>query len=164
MTDTIDIRIPATPIVRNREWSFSFADMVSSMEQLTTLLEEENTLLANMRVKAIGDLQEKKSQLTWLLELQKQHLEKNPDLLIRLDDETRLHLTRIAVTMEKAIAENHHRLTTARLINHKIVQAVTAALSDSIGEARGYGESGARGLVITKDSGNIPPLTLNESV
>lgn len=163
MTDTIEIRMPTTA-ASAREWKFSFADMIAGIEQLTELLREENKLLAGMRVKAIGELQERKGQLAWLLDLQKQHLAKNPELLASLDADSRLLITRLASDMEKALTENFHRLQSARIINQKIVQAVTAALSDSYGEARGYGETGSRGLLITRDPGTIQPLTLNEKI
>lgn len=163
MTDSITIRPDAAPQSAGN-WKFSFADMVSAIEQLVRLLEDENALLAGMQVAAIGPLQERKTQLTWLIDMQKEHLAKNPQLLQGLDVETRNHFMVLAATLENALTENHYRLTTARLINQKVVQAVTAALSDNYGEARGYGESGSRGISITKDTSTLPPLALNEMI
>lgn len=160
MTDSITIQTPQ----KNGNWKFSFADMVNAIEQLIRLLEDENALLAGMKVDAIAPLQERKTQLTWLLDLQKEHLVKNPQLLEELDADTRNHFSVLAATLEAALTENHHRLTAARLINQRVVQAVTAALSDSYGEARGYGETGNRGISITRDSSSLPPIALNEMI
>lgn len=149
---------------RNAEWSFRFDDMFEALEQLTALLSEENQMLAEFRIGAIAALQEKKSQLAWLIELQKEYLQKHPELLKAMQVEVQERIRSRGEMLEKALEENFQRLTSARLINQKVVQAVTAVMNDHYGEASGYSENGTRGLVIAKDRRGAQALTLNQAV
>lgn len=148
----------------NAQWLFRFDDMFAALEQLTALLREENALLAEYRISAIGELQEKKSQLGWLIELQKEYLKKHPELLRSLNAQMHEKIRERGEMLERALEENHHRLTSARLINQKIVQAVTAVVSDQAGTATGYNHSGERGLVIGRERKNAASITLNQAV
>ena len=149
---------------RQPQWQFRFEDMFAALEQLTALLSEENQMLAEFRVSSIAGLQEKKSQLSWLIELQKEYLVKHPELLTAMEDEARVLIQQRGVMLEKALEENFQRLTSARLINQKIVEAVTAVVNDHFGTAGGYSEKGERGLVIGRDRKNNNALTLNQAV
>lgn len=149
---------------RQPQWQFRFEDMFAALEQLTALLSEENKMLAEYRVGSIAALQEKKSQLAWLIELQKEYLIKHPELLSAMEDEARTIIKERGAMLEKALEENFQRLTSARLINQKIVAAVTAVVNDHFGTAGGYNESGERGLVIGRERKNSTALTLNQAV
>lgn len=149
---------------RQTPWQFRFEDMFTALEQLTALLNEENQMLADFRISSIAGLQEKKSQLSWLIELQKEYLVKNPAMLTAMEDEARSQIQQRGVMLEKALEENFQRLTSARLINQKIVAAVTAVVNDHYGNAGGYNESGERGLVIGRERKSTGALTLNQAV
>ena len=149
---------------RQTPWQFRFSDMFEGLEQLTGLLKEENKMLAEFRIGGIAGLQEKKTQLSWLIELQKEYLVKHPELLKLMEDEARTLIHERGQLLEKALEENFQRLTSARLINQKIVEAVAAVVNDHFGAASGYNESGARGLMISRERKNTNALTLNEAV
>lgn len=149
---------------KQQQWQFRFSDMFAALEQLTALLQEENKMLAEFRVSAIAPLQEKKSQLAWLIELQKEYLVKHPELLGTMEAEARTMIQERGQLLEKALEENYQRLSSARLINQKIVEAVTAVVNDHYGDAAGYNESGSRGLVINRERPTNHAIALNEAV
>lgn len=149
---------------RQPNWQFRFDDMFEALEQLTLLLEQENQMLADLKIGAIAGLQEKKSQLAWLIELQKEYLVKHPELLVAMEEEAKTRIQERGVMLEKALEENYQRLSSARLINQKIVQAVAAVVNDHFGPTSGYNETGERGLVIGRERKDVSALTLNQAV
>ena len=149
---------------RQPNWQFRFADMFDALEQLTALLVQENKMLSEFRIGAVADLQEKKGQLSWLIELQKEYLMRHPELLAAMEAEMKVHIQERGQMLEKALEENFQRLSSARLINKKIVEAVTAVVNDHYGSASGYNESGSRGLVIGRDTQKNSAIALNQAV
>ena len=165
MTDSIIINRDLSSVGRGKEeWKFSFDDMFSALEQLTALLAEENALLESMQVSSISRLQEQKSNLTWLLELQKSYLSAHPELVGALPEAQKQRIMQSGEQLEKVLEKNYRLISAARFINQKVVQAMTAVLSDSFGTASGYGETGARGLMIGKDRTAMQPLALNQAI
>ena len=121
-------------------------------------------MLAEFKISSIAGLQEKKTQLAWLIELQKEYLVKHPELLSAMEDEAKALIQKRGAMLEKALEENFQRLSSARLINQKIVSAVTAVVNDHFGAAGGYSETGERGLVIGRERKGSRALTLNQAV
>lgn len=145
-------------------WQFRFEDMFEALEQLTAVLKQENTLLSEFRIGAIADLQEKKEQLSWLIELQKEYLVRHPELLAAMETEMKARIHERGTMLEKALEENFQRLSSARLVNKKIAEAVVAVVNDQYGAAAGYNESGQRGLVIGRESKTASAVALNQAV
>lgn len=146
------------------QWQFRFADMFEALEQLTALLAQENKMLSEFRIGAIADLQEKKGQLSWLIELQKEYLVRHPELLVAMEADMKAQIHQRGAMLEKALEENFQRLSSARLINKKIVDAVTAVVNDQYGTAAGYNETGSRGLMIGRDAHKNSAVALNQAV
>jgi flagellar biosynthesis/type III secretory pathway chaperone len=149
---------------RQQNWQFRFDDMFEALEQLTAILRDENKMLSEFRIGAMAGLQEKKEQLSWLIELQKEYLVRHPELLAAMEADMKARIHERGLMLEKALEENFQRLSSARLINKKIVEAVTAVVNDHYGSASGYNESGSRGLVIGREAKRNSALALNQAV
>jgi flagellar biosynthesis/type III secretory pathway chaperone len=103
-------------------------EIITVTERLTDVLREESDYLKTMQIRKVGVLQEEKLKLISWLEAQKKMIALNPDMKDQLDALDREEMGEVVEDFTKAVEENYHQASIARVVNERIVQAVTDAL------------------------------------
>lgn len=131
-------------------------DIIHLSARLAQVLAQEADLLERMQVGKIAGLQKEKTMLTNALELTKKQVAKRPEILEDIDEETRENLREIVTVFNQVLEENYRRLNTARLVNQRIVQAITEVVSEQASrdgyDQKGHGgRAGADAVCVTLD-------------
>lgn len=135
------------------------ADLIVLTARLAQLLAEEADLLEAMQVSKIEKLQNEKIMLTNALEAIKKHVVKHPDMLEELSEQEREDLESVVKIFNEILEENYRRLTMARAVNQRVVQAITEVVQEAT-KGDVYDRSGVTGKP-TIDSVSV---TLDEKV
>lgn len=135
------------------------ADLIVLTARLAQIMAEEADLLESMKINKISDLQHEKQMLTNALEAMKKHIVKHPELMEELSSQEREDLESVVKIFNEILEENYRRLSMARAVNLRVVQAITEIVQEA---TRGdvYDRSGVSGKPIV-DSVSV---TLNEKV
>lgn len=135
------------------------SDLIMLTARLAQVLAEEADLLESMKISKITDLQHEKQMLTGALDAMKKHISKHPELMEDLSDQEREDLESVIKIFNEILEENYRRLSMARAVNLRVVQAITEIVQDATkGDA--YDRSGVSGKPVV-DSVSV---TLNEKV
>ncbi len=143
---------------------FHFTDIIRASIKLAVLLRHETALVRASKIRDTQPLQDDKQKLTRLLELQKEHLKNNPQLLRQLSPELRQQLRDAEKELTDALRENHTELLVARTINQRVVDAVMRAVDEAAGKVEGYNRYGTSGIKILSYQTNTPAVAFNQSV
>lgn len=135
------------------------ADLIVLTARLAQLLAEEADLLESMKISKITDLQNEKTMLTNALEAMKKHISKHPEIMDELSAQERDDLESVVKIFNEILEENYHRLTMARAVNQRVVQAITEVVQEAT-KGDVYDRTGITGKP-TVDSVSV---TLNEKV
>lgn len=135
------------------------ADLIVLTARLAQLLAEEADLLESMKISKIPNLQHEKLMLTNALEAMKKHIAKYPEVMDELSDQERDDLESVVHIFNEVLEENYRRLSMARAVNLRVVQAITEIVQEST-KGDVYDRSGITGKPVV-DSVSV---TLNEKV
>lgn len=119
-------------------------DVIALTARLAQLLAEEVDLLSEMKVAKIEALQEEKLFLVSALDAHRKLAEKNPHLIETIPSQDKEDLEKMVDLFKDILEENHRKLSVAKQVNHKIVEAVTAVVKEST-QSRTYGRGGISG-------------------
>ncbi|MBY0406161.1 MAG: hypothetical protein K2Q01_00590, partial [Rickettsiales bacterium] len=106
-------------------------DVITLTARLAQLLAEEVDLLSEMKVSRIEALQQEKIFLTNALEAQRKLVERHPHLLETIPSQDKKDLEEVVEVFNSILEENHRKLLTAKEVNHKIVEAITAVVKEN---------------------------------
>jgi len=107
------------------------SELIMLTARLAQVLAREADLLAEMKISRITELQDEKIRLTNALESIKKQLNKEPELLDEISDEQREDLYQVITLFDEILNENYTRLNTARLVNQKIIEAISEVVCES---------------------------------
>ncbi len=105
-------------------------DLLAVTVKLKDILSRETEQLKQMKVKEMGVLQQEKARLTKLLESYQSLLKANPKALGELDEEMREELEFEMEEFTRIVDENYRRVTVARAVNQRIVQAILDVVTE----------------------------------
>lgn len=134
-------------------------DITSITARLAEVLAKEADLLEAMKVGAIEGLQQEKMLLTHALDASHKYFKKHPELLDEADPEDVEDLEEVISVFEEVKRENFRRLSMARTVNQRIVQAIT----DIVNEKRSKTAYNKKGKTAQPEVGNVH-VSLNEKV
>lgn len=134
-------------------------DVITLTARLAQLLAEEADLLEAMNIKRVGELQKEKLMLVSALDALKKQIAKQPELLEEITDEERDDLVQVVRVFNEILEENYRRLSRARAVNQRVVQAITQAVQEA---TRGdvYDRKGEAGKPVIQ----TVSMTVNEKV
>lgn len=134
-------------------------DVITLTARLAQILAEEADLLEAMDITRVGALQKEKIMLVNALEALKKQVRKHPELMDEVSEEEREDLVQVVRVFNEILEENYRRLSRARAVNQRVVEAITQVVQDS---ARGdvYDRKGESG----KHGSDALSVTLNEKV
>lgn len=133
-------------------------DLTMLTARLAQILAEEADLLQNMKIKEIEKLQKEKVLIANALDVQKKHLERNPEVMENITDEERADLRSVVEIFQGIMSENHRRLLIAKEVNNKVVEAIAEVVSDTNTNST-YDDCGVPSL-----AGKALSVTLNEMI
>lgn len=134
-------------------------DIISITARLAEVLAKEADFLEDMKVGPIEGLQQEKLLLTHALDASHKHFKKHPEILDDANEEELDDLEEVIHIFEAIKAENHRRLTMARSVNQRVVQAIT----DVVNEKRSKSSYTKKGKNAQPEVGNVH-VSLNEKV
>jgi hypothetical protein len=123
--------------------------LMTLMKRLGQVMEHERAVLRSLRVDILPDIQEEKGALAEAYEIELSRLRCSPEVLASLDSRVRSQLDDAMRGFQQCAAANLHALRGAKASVEKVLQSVTASLSDSLPEDRRAAMAEPRGQVIT---------------
>jgi len=122
--------------------SLSFSEIISDIKRLKDILNNESENMKNMNIEAVRDVHDEKMKLIRKLELQKELVKKQPQILGKSSSQDVIDFAEASEGMEEALKENYIEALKAKEVNQKIVEAVSKAVSDKKRSSLGYGKQG----------------------
>lgn len=141
-----------------RPQSINMENVMALIARLAQILALEVDHLEEMNVKGIDPLQNEKKWLTKAVELQLKRVQKYPYLLEEISEDDREDFRDLISVFNEIKRENYRRLMSAKVVNERVVQAIT----DVVNEHNRKPNYDGKGLPESKiDSVSV---TLNEEV
>ncbi len=146
---------------RDKETPITIEALITVTNALAALLAEESQMIGDMKMGAVGELQERKLKLSSLLERYTRHFHKYPEMLMAASYQEKADLRAANDILKKEINVNYEKLLVGRAVNKAIVTCVTGVLSKKASNDL-YNASGT----MYKGTRNHMPLsvTLNKVV
>ncbi len=107
------------------------SELIMLTARLAQVLAREADYLDEMKISRITELQDEKIRLTNALESIKKQINRNPEILEEISDDQREDLRQVITIFNEILDENYQRLTTARLVNQKVIEAVSEVVCDT---------------------------------
>lgn len=100
-------------------------DVITMTARLAQILAQEADYLEEMQISAIQPLQKEKKLLTDALATLKKQINKHPEILQQIDEQTYQDLKEVITIFNQVLEENYKRLNMARSVNEKVVEAIS---------------------------------------
>lgn len=105
-------------------------ELMDVTARLADVLEEETQHLQRMEIDALAKLQDKKVELTLLLEAYQRTLKAQPDLLKHADSGKLEQFSQLTDELTALVEENFRRTAVARAVNQRVVQTIIETVSE----------------------------------
>lgn len=122
-------------------------DIITLTARLAQVLAEEADHLEKMQVSKIAPLQKEKILLSNALALIKKQLPKDGSFMDHLDPQEAESLRDVITVFNEVLEESYTKLSMARAVNQRVVEAITEAVKETSGQDAydGSGNAGAHG-------------------
>lgn len=107
------------------------SEIIILTSRLAHVLAVEADLLDEMKVAQIAVLQDEKVKLTNALEAIKKQINKHPEWMKEISDEQREDIFEVISVFNIILEENYQRLTMARLVNQKVIEAISDVVCET---------------------------------
>lgn len=104
--------------------------LMSATLRMSDILNEESTMLTEMRFKELPALNEEKVKLTKLLESYQQLLARDPSFVRNADAQQREELLLLTDDLAFSVEENFRKVSVAKAVNSRIMQAILDVISE----------------------------------
>lgn len=98
--------------------------------RMSYLVQEESTMLREMRIRDLPKLQDEKIQLGNLLEAYQRRLASDPDFIKNTDDKTREELLLLTDDLAFEIEDSFRHISVAHAVNQRVLQAIMDVVSE----------------------------------
>ncbi len=134
-------------------------DIITLTARLAQVLAEEADYLEKMQVSKIAPLQKEKILLSNALALIKKQLPKDGSFMDMLEPEEAESLRDVITVFNEVLEESYTKLSMARAVNQRVVEAITEAVKETAGQDAydGSGNAGAHGS-------DAMPLSLDKRI
>ncbi len=105
-------------------------EVMAVTSRLADVLRRESDFLKQMNIGEAGKLQDEKIKLTAWLEAQKKLIAIRPELRDQISPQEREELEAIIEDFTDAMEENFRQVSIARVVNQKVVQAITESMRE----------------------------------
>lgn len=108
----------------------SAKDIIALTARLAQVLAKEADLLERMQVSDIAPLQKEKHLLAQALETIKKQLPEDGSFMDSLEESEAEDLQSVILVFNEILEENYKRINMARMVNQRIVEAITDAVKE----------------------------------
>lgn len=110
--------------------TFNVEELMAVSIRLAEIMDEESKLLAAMDINGMAKLHPEKLKLTQILESYQAFLRAQPDVMENVSSDMREKLLKVIIGFGQVMEHNFRQVTTAKVVNHKVVQAITDSLAE----------------------------------
>jgi hypothetical protein len=110
--------------------AFDVKELMSVAIRLAEILDEETSLLAKMDIAGLAKLHPEKLRLTQMLEMYQALIKANPAVMEDVPDDMRQKLVQVIAAFGQVMEHNFRQVTTAKIVNQKVVQAITDSIAE----------------------------------
>ena len=118
------------PQVQTMPTHIDIDELMDVTARLADILEEETGYLKGMELESLARLQEKKQELTLVMESYQKILRANPDMLKQADADKLAEFSELAEDFTRVVEENFRRTAVARSVNQRVVQTIIDVMSE----------------------------------
>lgn len=151
-----------------KNMSLSFAEIISDIKRLKKILREESINMQKMNIEAVREGHDEKMKLIRKLELQKELVKKQPDILGKSSNQDVIDFAEASNGMEEALKENYNEALKAKEVNQRVIEAVSVAVADRKKKSFGYSKQGySANSVVNKDeslSKHAQSIAINQMI
>lgn len=142
---------------------FNYAEMIRVMRQLSSILEQEIALLQDMKIARIHESYDAKMELSDILEVYKEMLSGNPDLVNSIPSTELEILRQESIRFEELVAEDGKQIKRAREVHALVMDAVRKSLEQNMIMESGYNRKGVVDFNLGNNSAT-PPVSINQNI
>ena len=139
-------------------------ELIDVTVSLTAILDQENTLLTELRVKEIGALQQEKTSLSGLYELRIREAVQDAGAFNAVAPETRDRLRLASEAFDRSAQQNARALRAALEMNTRMVHKIAQLATKQETRPNGYGANGTTPYAARRGKMSVIPMTLNEQL
>lgn len=141
---------------------FDFHEFTDAISSMTELLDHESMLLAEMKMREIGELQNKKQELTSRLEVQQDFLNKNPNMFKTLSNQQVDQVREYSKRFNSAMKSYSQELYKTSKVNETIVGMIVDTVKEQVRSKNTYTNFQMSGA--TKGEEYMPAMKFNEQI
>lgn len=112
--------------------NFSFHEFYDAISSMTELLDHEAELLAGMQIRKVGELQDKKNELTTRLEIQQSYLNHNPSTFRSLSNQQVDQLRQYSARFNESMRTYSDELFKASKVNENVVKMIIETVKEQV--------------------------------
>jgi len=139
-------------------------ELIDVTESLTAVIDQENTLLQELRVKEIGALQQEKTSLSGLYELRIREAIQDVGAFETVTPEIRDRLRNASAAFDRSAQRNTRALKAALEMNTRMVNKIAQLASRQETRPNGYGASGTSPYPTRRSKMPVAAMTLNREL
>jgi len=139
-------------------------ELIDVTVALTAILDQENTLLTELRVKEIGALQQEKNSLSGLYELRIREAVQDEGAFNVVAPEVRNRLRLASEAFDQSAQQNARALRAALEMNTRMVHKIAQLATKQETRPNGYGANGTTPYAARRGKMSVIPMTLNEQL
>lgn len=139
-------------------------ELIDVTESLTAIIDRENELLTELRVKEIGALQQEKTSLSGLYELRMREAIQDAGVFNAVSPEVRARLRFASEAFERSAQQNARALQAALEMNTRMVHKIAQLATKQETRPNGYGSNGTTPYAARRGKMSVIPMTLNEQL
>ena len=139
-------------------------ELIDVTESLTSLLERENSLLTELRIKDIGALQQEKTSLSGLYELRMREAVQDAEAFNTVTPEIRARLRNASEAFDRSAQRNANALRAALEMNTRMVHKIAQLATNQETRPNGYGANGTIPYPTRRAKMPVMAMTLNQQL
>ena len=139
-------------------------ELIDVTVSLTAVLDQENTLLTELRVKEIGALQQEKTSLSGLYELRIREAVQDAGVFNAVSPEVRDRLRLASEAFDQSAQQNARALRAALEMNTRMVHKIAQLATKQETRPNGYAANGTTPYAARRGKMSVIPMTLNEQL
>ena len=139
-------------------------ELIDVTESLTALIERENSLLTELRIKEIGALQQEKTSLSGLYELRMREAIQDAEAFNAVAPEVRTRLRNASEAFDRSAQRNANALRAALEMNTRMVHKIAQLATNQETRPNGYGATGTVPYPTRRTKMPVMAMTLNQQL
>ena len=139
-------------------------ELIEVTESLTAIIDRENQLLQELRIKEIGALQQEKTSLSGLYELRMREALQDVGIFNEVEPELKEQLRHVSEAFDRSSQRNAGALKAAMEMNSRMVHKIAQLATRQETQPNGYGANGLVPQPARRAKLSVAPMTLSQEL